>query len=125
MEIKQLHPMIAAQLKLILQRNDIAVEESHIPGKYTYKVFDFQDKELITCEANENGDSYTIHALGELAAYIKVANRKPTPGQRNVLDTIDLIKKKYDKQKADNALSVADRRLMNMLSQYTSENSGK
>ena len=125
MERKQLHPMIAGQLKLILNNKEIFIEMSHKPGMDTYNVFDYTGKKLITCVADETIGKYTIHALDELAANVKLHTKTPLPEQQNVFDIIDIIKKKYEKQKADNALSVADRRLMNMLSQYTSENSGK
>ena len=106
MNIKNLNPMIAAQLKLILKRNDIRVELKREPGVDTYTVIDPMGQTVASIEWFENAN-------------------KTTPEQKAVFDIFDIISKKYEEQEKTKRLmanmSEEDKALLNMLQQHTNE----
>ena len=60
MTIKNLHPMVAAQLKTILKRDDINIVLKREPGVDTYTVFDSMGKELFYYS---NGWDYGLYSI--------------------------------------------------------------
>ncbi len=127
MNIKNLNPMIAAQLKLILKRNDIRVELKREPGVDTYTVIDPMGKKLISYVNGWDYGLYSIEAMGQTVALIQWFENanKTTPEQKAVFDIFDIISKKYEEQEKTKRLmanmSEEDKALLNMLQQHTNE----
>lgn len=127
MRIKNLNPMIAAQLKLILKRSDIRVELKREAGVDTYTVVDPMGKKLIEYTNGWDYGLYSIDVMEQNVASIEWYENanKTTPEQKAVFDIFDLIRKKYEEQvtaeKALASMSKEDKALMDMLQQYTNE----
>ena len=114
-KFKDLHPLIAEELKKILNQKEIIIEH---PNPMSYKVLDFTGRELITCSACAAWSEYTLHTFGNLVAYFP--NNKD-PKNRAALDIVDTIEIIYVQQRMNNALTLEDRKLLDTLRQYTSQ----
>ena len=125
MQIKNLHPMVAAQLKLILKRNDIRIELERAPGTDTYKVFDPMGKELISYMNGWDYGIYVLSALGGTVASIewRENDNKTTAEQKAVFEIGELISKRMHELKSLQTMSEEDKHTMNLLQEYTTETS--
>ena len=127
MIIKNLNPMIAAQLKLILKRSDVRIELKREPGVDTYTVVDPMGKQLIKYTNGWDYGLYSIDAMSQTIAAIewREADNKTTAEQKAVFDIFDIISKKYQEQtKAERlmaTMSNEEKALLNMLQQYSNE----
>ena len=123
MEIKNLHPMIAAQIKTILKRTDIRIEEQARFGSNTFKVFDPKGQELISYDNSYDYGMYTISALGQTVAAIKWRENDgvTTPEQKAVFEIGDLIDKRMQELKKAQQMSDEDKQILSLLQQHTNE----
>ena len=95
MQQQNLHPIIGAQLKKILERNDISIELKNDSGSGTYTVIDPRGKQLIQYLNGWDYGWYSIYAMGQKVATIKwfANDNQTTPEQKAVFDIFDIISK--------------------------------
>lgn len=112
MKEKYLNPMIAAQIKSILKRNDIRIETVN----NTYRVLDKAGTELISYDNGWDYGQYAISVMGRLVANIKWRENlgEPTPEQQPVFDIFKAIK-------ARQSISQEDMQTMQMLESYLAQ----
>ncbi len=121
MENKKLNPMIAAQLKVVLKRNDIRINLKREPGVDTWTVEDPEGKQLITYVNGWDYGLYSLSAFGRTVASMewRESANKTTPEQAAVFEIGDLIFKKYEEQsrmeRAMASMSEEDRLTLEML----------
>lgn len=123
MEQKYLHPMIAAQIKSILKRNDIRIESFNSSSSGEYKVFDKSGKELVGFDNGWDYGQYAVSVMGRSVAYIKWRENEgdPTPEQQAVFDIFDAIKAKQKELDAAKSMSKEDMQTMKMLESYLAQ----
>lgn len=123
MEQKYLHPMIAAQIKSILKRNDIRIESFNSQSSSEYKVFDKSGKELVGFDNGWDYGQYAVSVMGRLVANIKWRENDgdPTPEQQAVFDIFDAIKAKQKELDAAKSMSKEDMQTMQMLESYLAQ----
>lgn len=131
MQQKNLHPAIGAQLKKILERNDIRIELKNDSGSSTYTVIDPRGKQLIQYLNGWDYGWYSIYAMGQNVAKIKwfENTNTTTPEQQAVFDIFDIIVNKYEEQEKAKEeakrllanMSDEDKALIAMLKQHTNE----
>lgn len=120
MEQKYLNPMIAAQIKSILKRNDIRIESFNSSSSGEYKVFDKSGKELVGFDNGWDYGLYAVSVMGRSVAYIKWRENEgdPTPEQQAVFDIFDAIKAKQKELDAAKSMSKEDMQTMQILESY-------
>ena len=118
-----LNPMIAAQLKLILKRNDISIELNRQPGVDTYRVLDPKGEALIVYSNGWDYGMYSITALGETVADIQWSENenKTTPEQKAVFEIGSLIGDKMRELEQKAKMSEAEKSTFEKLAEYTKE----
>lgn len=126
MRLKNLNPVIAAQLKLILKRDDVRVALRYeAAGVDVYTVTDMAGRQLIKYTNAWDYGLYSIDAMEQNVATIKwIENDNETTNeQKAVFEIFNIISDKYKEQsKAERALaamSEEEKVLLNKLRQYT------
>ena len=117
MTIKNLHPMVAAQLKTILKRDDINIDLKREPGVDTYTVFDSMGKELFYYSNGWDYGLYSIVVNGVSAASIewRENDNKTTSEQKAVFEIGELIGKKMEEQRLMKNISAEDKKMLDFL----------
>lgn len=123
MEQKYLHPMIAAQIKSILKRNDIRIESFNSSSSSEYKVFDKSGKELVGFDNGWDYGQYVVSVMGRSVANIQWRENDgdPTPEQQAVFDIFDAIKAKQKELDAAKSMSKEDMQTMQILESYLAQ----